>query len=118
MTSDSGNDSDSAIGIWDGLKTSHDITISDNLLSGGGFTVYAEDYSPSEGSPSGGYSVTNISFTSNVFSTHLYGCVGYYGVWYPRGKPTDTWKRSGNRVLETGASVDAGNPTYQGHRCT
>ncbi len=118
MTSDDGNDSDSAVAIWDSLKSSSNITVSNNLITGGGFAMYAEDYDPPEASPSGGYSVTNITYTNNSFSTHLFGCVGYYGVWYPRGNPTDAWHRSGNKVLETGQNVDNGNPTYQGQSCT
>lgn len=119
MTSDSGNnDTDSAVAIWDSLKSSHDITVQDNLIAGGGFSMYAEDYDPSEASPAGGASVTNIVYTGNKFSNHLFGCVGLYGVWYPRGNPTDAWHRSGNMVLETGQNVDSANPTYQGASCT
>ncbi|HEY7049798.1 MAG TPA: DUF4082 domain-containing protein [Jatrophihabitantaceae bacterium] len=118
MDSDNGNRTDSAIAIWNSLKNSHDISVSNNLVSGGGFSVYAEDYSPSEGNPSGGFTVTNITLTGNRFSTHLFGCIGYYGVWFPRGAPTDGWRRSGNTVLETGADVDSGNPSYQGRSCT
>jgi hypothetical protein len=92
--------------------------VSDNLIAGGGFSVYAEDYSPSETSPSGGYSVTDIHFTNNVFSTHLFACVGSYGVWYTRGAPSDGWQRSGNKVLETGQTIDNANPTANGHACT
>ncbi len=113
MTSDDANSTDSAIAIWDGYRSSHDITASNNLIAGGGFAIYAEDYDPSEASPAGGSSVTNITFTNNSFSTKLYGgsCVGAYGVWYPRGSPTDQWRRSGNKVLETGFNLDNGNPT-------
>ena len=118
MTSDSGNDSNSAIAIWDGYRSSHDITVQNNLIAGGGFSIYAEDYSPSEASPSGGSSVTAINFNNNKFSTKLYGCVGYYGVWYTRGAPTDGWHRSGNVVLETGAKVDSTNPTSNGYLCS
>ena len=118
MTSDSGNDSNSAIAIWNGNKSSHDITVSNNLISGGGFAVYAEDYSPSEANPAGGYSVTNVRFTGNVFSKHLYGCVGFWGVWYPRGRPSDGWRRSGNTVLETAANIDHRNPSSNGHVCS
>ena len=118
MTSDSGNDSDSAIAIWNGLKTSHDITVSNNLIAGGGFAVYAEDYNPSESSPSGGASVTAITFTNNRFSTRLFGCVGFYGIWFTRGAPTDGWHRSGNTVVETGANVDNSNPSYNGNLCS
>ena len=117
MTSDNNNGTDSAIAIWDSLKNSHDITVSDNLIAGGGFSIYGEDYSPSESNPSGGFTVTNIAFTDNRFSTALFGCVGYFGVWFPRGAPTDGWRRNGNTVLETGADVDSGNPSYQGHPC-
>lgn len=119
MTSDLGtNETDSAVAIWNSRKSSHDITVQNNLIAGGGFAIYAEDYDPSEASPSGGYSVTNIFLTSNKFSTHLFGCIGYYGVWYPRGNPTDKWNRSGNTVLETGFNLDGGNPSYQGASCT
>jgi hypothetical protein len=118
MTSDDHNSTDSAIAIWNGLKSSHDITVSDNLIAGGGFSIYAEDYNPSESDPRGGFTVTNITFADNAFSTALYGCVGYFGVWFPRGNPSDSWHRSGNTVLETAANVDTRNPTYQGHSCT
>lgn len=107
----------SAISLWNSRKTTDDVTIDRNLLAGGGFSVYAEDYSPSESNPTGGYSVTNIRITNNVFSTVHYGCVGYWGVWFPRGKPTDGWNRSGNIVWETGAKVDSGNPTFSGRPC-
>ena len=117
MTSDAQNDSNSAIAIWNSLRSSHDIMVQSNLIAGGGFSIYAEDYSPSESSPAGGYTVTDISFADNVFSNHLFGCVGYYGVWFPRGRPTDGWQRQGNVLLETGANLDSSNPTYQGRVC-
>jgi hypothetical protein len=91
--------------------------VSDNLIAGGGFAIYAEDYSPSESNPSGGFTVSNITFTGNRFSTHLFGCVGYFGVWFPRGRRPTNLQRSGNTVLETGADVDAGNPSSQGRTC-
>jgi hypothetical protein len=115
---------DSTIAIWNSLKSSANITIDNNLLAGGGFAVYAEDYSPSEASPSGGYSVTNIQITNNKFSTFHYGCVGGWGTWYYRpsllygGGPTDGWRRSGNVVLETGENIDAGNPHNGGSLCS
>ena len=116
MTSDAQNDSNSAIAIWNSLRSSHDIMVQSNLIAGGGFSIYAEDYSPSESSPAGGYTVTDISFSDNVFSNHLFGCVGYYGVWFPRGRPTDGWQRQGNVLLETGANLDSSNPTLPGTR--
>ncbi|HEY3904749.1 MAG TPA: hypothetical protein VGM14_12645 [Streptosporangiaceae bacterium] len=121
--------STSAISVWDSRADSNDITVSDNLIAGGGFSVYAEDYNPGDGAPSnpspvGGFSVTNIQFDNNSFSTILSGCVGKYGVWFTRpswepyhGGPTDGWHRIGNVVLETGENVDNGNPHSNGKLC-
>ena len=109
-------DANAAIAIWDGEKNANNISITGNLMAGAQFTVYANDYHPSQSSPSGGNSVTNITFTNNSFSTHAAPCVGVWGPWYTtnnayQGGPTDGWHRSGNKILETGASVDGGNPT-------
>jgi hypothetical protein len=123
-------DADSAIGIWDSLRDSRDISVTDNLITGGGFAIYAEDYSPGGGGPgdasaAGAFVITHITFTDNVFSTNAAGCVGQFGIWFARpgwapynGGPTDGWHRRGNRVLETGQSVDGGNPVNQGQLCT
>jgi hypothetical protein len=119
---------DSAITIWDdynqstptGLVAGH-YTVSNNLIAGGGFAIYAEDYSPGDGGPGdtsavGGNSLVKVTFTNNSFSTYLNDCVGIYGVWFARltwppyyGGPTDGWHRSGNVILETGTNVDGGN---------
>jgi hypothetical protein len=124
-----GATADSAVAIWDGLKSARDITVAGNLMTGGSFTVYAQDYNPGAGGPgmpsaAGGASVTSIRFTDNSFSTYAAGCVGKYGVWFTRptwapyhGGPTDGWHRSGNKVLETGENVDAGNPHNGGALC-
>lgn len=118
------SDADSAIAIWDSLKSSSNIAVSNNLITGGGFSVYAEDYSPSEANPVGGFSISNITFTNNSFSTHAAKCVGGYGTWFTRsswkyqGGPTDGWHRTGNVVLETGENLDAGNPHVNGVLCT
>jgi hypothetical protein len=100
------------------MDDSSDFLVSRNLIAGGGFSVYAEDYSPSEASPNGGYTVTDVRFVDNVFSTRLFPCVGSYGVWFSRGAPTDGWRRAGNRVLETGQNLDNGNPSAGGRSCT
>jgi hypothetical protein len=118
MTSDAGNESNSAIAIWNSMDDSSDFLIARNLIAGGGFAVYAEDYSPSESSPAGGYTVTGVRFVDNVFSNQLFPCVGNWGVWFSRGAPSDGWSRSGNRVLETGQSVDTGNPSVGGRTCS
>lgn len=119
---------DSALAIWDSLKSSHDILVKDNLLTGGGFAIYAEDYNPGDGGPgdppaTGGFTVTGIRYVDNAFSTLANGCVGAFGVWFERpwspygGGPTDGWHRHGNRVLETGQDVDSTNPSGPGLNC-
>lgn len=120
----------SSVAIWDGQRNSDNILVDNNLLAGGGFTAYAEDYSPSEDSAAGGFTVTNIRFTNNKFSTYVTNtedpggtpnCVGFYGVWFFRsaliyqGGPTGNWGangniRTGNTILETGFNLDSGNP--------
>jgi hypothetical protein len=119
----------SAVAIWNSRETSDDITVSKNLMTGGGFSVYAEDYNPGTGAPgdftaAGGFSVTDIHFTDNSFSTFAAGCVGKYGVWFTRptwvpyqAGLTDGWHRHGNVVLETGQKIDTGNPHHNGQLC-
>jgi hypothetical protein len=119
----------SAVAIWDSRANSNDISVKNNLIAGGGFAVYAEDYNPSDGAPgdpsaAGGFSVTNIQFDDNAFSTVDAGCVGKYGVWFTRptwepyqGGPTDGWHRLGNVVLETGENIDMSNPYSGGQLC-
>jgi hypothetical protein len=107
----------SAIAIWNGRKSADNIQVVGNLIQGGGFSIYAEDYNPSEASPAGGYTVTNVSFTNNRFSNSRYACVGDFGVWFTRGAPTDGWRRSGNVLLETGQNLDTKNPVVNGWEC-
>jgi Domain of unknown function (DUF4082) len=116
-TFDVAQDQTSAIAIWNGRKDASNIAVTNNLIQGGGFSVYAEDYSPSETSPAGGYTVTNITFTNNRFSNSRYACVGSYGVWFTRGAPSDGWHRSGNVLLETGQNLDNNNPIVNGWEC-
>jgi hypothetical protein len=97
------------ISIWNSRDDSDDWLIEDNWLAGGGYTIYAEDYHPSESNPSGGNSVTNVYFYNNAFSTKYHDCVGNWGVWFPVG-PTDGWNRDGNYVIETSEDIDNGNP--------
>ncbi|MEJ0049075.1 MAG: hypothetical protein WDN04_25405 [Rhodospirillales bacterium] len=120
---------DSAIAIWNDYNqpaptglVAGNVKVTNNLIAGGGFAIYAEDYSPGDGGPGdpsavGGNRLVKVTFTDNKFSTYLNGCVGLWGVWFYRaawppyfGGPTDGWHRSGNVVLETGLDVDSGNP--------
>lgn len=98
------------VALWNGRLDTDDILVENNLLAGAGFTVYVEDYSPSEKEPAGGKSMTNIRFINNAFSTEFFPSVGSYGVWYPRGNSTDTWIRKGNYVLQTGENIDNNQP--------
>jgi hypothetical protein len=107
-----------AVSIWNSMRNSDDFVIDNNLVAGSGFIMYAQDYSPSEQDPRGGYSVTNVVHTNNRFSTVLYPCAGHFGVWYPRGAPTDGWHRAGNMILETGENVDSSNPHVSGKVCS
>lgn len=116
-TFDVAQDQTSAISIWNGRKNASNIAVSNNLIQGGGFSVYAEDYSPSEANPAGGYTVTSITFTNNRFSNSRYACVGNWGVWFTRGAPSDGWHRSGNTLLETGQNLDNNNPIVNGWEC-
>jgi hypothetical protein len=122
-------DADSAIAIWDGLRSAKSIRVTDNLITGGGFSIYAEDYDPGDSSPgnpsaAGGFQVSDIVFTRNFFSTFAAPCVGQFGVWFYRpswlpyhGGPSDGWNRQGNTVIETGQNIDDGNPQAAGQAC-
>lgn len=103
-------DQNACVAIWNSRRNSDDILVDSNYLAGTGYVVYVEDYDPTEASPAGGYSVTNIRLIDNMFSRRYYWCVGYYGVWYPRGNPSDAWNRSGNLVIEAAVNVDNGQP--------
>jgi hypothetical protein len=124
----SGGGMDSAIAIWNDFNQSTptgliatNFQVSNNLIGGGGFAIYAEDYSPTDGigGAAGGDQLTNVVFTNNKFSTGIEGkCVGSYAIWFYRptwtpyfGGPTDGWHRTGNVILETGMNVDSGNPS-------
>lgn len=98
------------VNIYAGSGNTDDILVENNLLAGGGFSAYAFDDSPSESSPAGGYSTTNIRFINNAFTRIYYPYVGYYGVWYPRGNTTDACVRLGNYVVETNENIDAKQP--------
>lgn len=117
----------SAMIIKNDNKTTSDIIVRDNLIAGGGFSIYFQDVSPGNGSPGnptpvGGNDVVRIEVLDNKFSTYLEGdCIGFFGVWFFRstwtyqGGPSGNWGangniRSGNYVLENGFDLDDGNP--------
>ena len=99
-----------AVNVDNGNGDTDNILIENNLMAGAGFTAYAHDSNPSNASPTGGYSTTNVRFINNAFSTRYYSIVGFWGVWFPRGRPTDKWIRMGNYVVETGENIDNKQP--------
>jgi len=99
-----------AINVDNGNGNTDDILVENNLMAGGGFTAYAHDSNPSNELPAGGFSTTNIRFINNAFTNRYFPYVGYYGVWFPRGRPTDAWIRLGNYVVETGENIDEKQP--------
>ncbi len=134
----SGGGINSAISFWDDYNqstptglTAGPFTVSNNLLTGGGFTSFVEDYSGPNGiaqenvpnSAAGGNTLVKVSFVNNTYSTYLNPCIGTWGTWFYRGAwpsyyggPTDLWNqggsiRSGNIVLETGENIDTGGPS-------
>ena len=122
----------SVMAIWNVSNNVNNYEISNNLISGGGFTIYAYDRHPEVKPPEkggngvGGYYVKGVKVLNNSFSNYFNKCVGKYGVWFERsqwpplfGGPTGGWSssnttdsnyRSGNKVLETGLNLDTGNP--------
>ena len=102
--------------------------MSDNLIAGGAFAVYAEDYSPGDGAPATfagrGNSVTDIQFDDNSSAPSCQAASastasGLPGrAWEPyQGGPTDGWHRIGNIVLETNENIDNSNPRSNGKLC-
>jgi hypothetical protein len=88
----------SLLGMFAELGNMHDVDIENNLLAGGGATVYLQQKE--------GYAMTNVTFKGNVLSARYFphggvGYIGYYGPLFPSGLPGVTW--SGNTILETGA---------------
>lgn len=120
------------ISIWNSRRNSTDILVDNNLLSGAGAIFYAEDYNSdgvvgnvNEANPVGGFTTTNIRHTNNKISVDKrwgtgggnapFKCGGYYEVYFHtanayNGGPTDGWTRTGNVIIETGASVNTEIP--------
>ncbi len=124
----------SAMAIWNVSNNVNNYEISNNLISGGNFTIYAYDRHPEVKPPEnggngvGGYYVKGVKVLNNSFSNYFNKCIGKYGVWFERpkwpplfGGPTGGWSsdnsnpdanyRYGNSVLETGLDLDSGNPS-------
>lgn len=97
------NPQTSAVGIWSELGPVDNVLVEDNLIGGGGYTIYTYQMS---------YSMTRVRVVNNKFTTAIYARIGYWatdsngycGILYPTGLPADL-DFSGNVVYETGAAV-------------
>jgi hypothetical protein len=94
------NNQTDAIGLFEDFGAQTNRTISNNLLAGGSYTIYA-------GQNSGGPATSNIVVTGNRIATSYYANGGQYGpatAYNPHGTG-DTW--SGNVWDNTGQAIPA-----------
>jgi hypothetical protein len=87
-------DQTDAVSLFEDFGTQHDRVIDNNLLAGGGYTIYG-------GANPGGAQTSNIKITNNRISTIYYPHGGYYGpvTAYDPHAPGNTW--TGNVWDET-----------------
>lgn len=71
-----------AIGLWADLGDLDDALVENNLVAGGGYTIYP-------GVQGGGYKATNVRFVGNRFSTQFHDTCGEYGPRYPDNLSAD-----------------------------
>jgi hypothetical protein len=65
-------DQTDAISLFEDFGAEHGVTINDNLVAGGGYSIYG-------GQNAGGATATNIKITNNMFSTKFYPNGGSFG---------------------------------------
>jgi len=87
-----------AVGLFEDFGVQANRTISNNLLAGGSYAIYA-------GQNSGGLTTSNITITGNRFATQYFPQSGQYGPVAAYNPSTTTW--SGNVWDSTGATVPA-----------
>lgn len=77
----------SAIALYENFGIQHDKTVTDNLLAGGGYTVYGGGPDHGRGQPS------DMKFTDNRFATIYHPRSGAYGpvAYYDTTAPGNTW---------------------------
>jgi hypothetical protein len=87
-----------AIGLFEDFGVQRDVTIDNNFLAGGGYTLYA-------GQNTGGIPTYNIVVTNNRFSRKFFPNGGFYGAYtaFCRTCPGNAW--SGNVWHETGEAL-------------
>jgi hypothetical protein len=74
----------------------NNVTINDNFMAGGGYTVYIAEVAKGQ---AGGGRVTNVSFTNNVLVK------GYWGYWNIRAELGDNPVLYGNLDKKTGRLI-------------
>ncbi|GAA0924840.1 DUF4082 domain-containing protein [Nonomuraea longicatena] len=81
----------------------HDVTVTDNLLAGGGYCIYGG--AKHNGHP---YSPYNVVIKDNVFSKRLFGRCGFYGptAYFDSAASGNVW--SGNRWEDGSKAINAG----------
>jgi hypothetical protein len=85
------------------LITQDNVTIENNLMAWGNYTIYLFD------TRYGGHTPVNSKVVNNKFSTIDADKVGTFGIWYPGQGYFDFApfiQMSGNVVLETGAAAN------------
>lgn len=87
-----------AISLFEDFAVQQNRVINDNLVAGGGYTIYG-------GQNSGGAAIKNIHITNNHFSKMYYKTYGYYGpiTAFTTSGTGNTW--SGNVDDTTGATI-------------
>ena len=78
----------------DGEDAATDVLIENNLMAGGGYTMYTAELGD------------NYQVLNNHFSTQVYPNVGYYNIWYWGAGEDSGVTKSGNVIHETDAPAD------------
>jgi phage baseplate assembly protein gpV len=94
-----------AIGLFEDTGVIANVTIEDNLLAGGGYTIYG-------GQNPGGPAAYNVRITGNRISTMYYPNGGYYGyaaAFTPSGSGNvwsgNVWDRTGRPIKDSALSA-------------
>jgi hypothetical protein len=91
-------DQTSAVALFQDFGIQRDVTVENNFLAGGGYTLYA-------GAGEKG-TATNIKIVNNVWSRQIFAKGGYFGpvAYWDRDGSGNVW--TGNRWADTGAAIN------------
>jgi hypothetical protein len=95
-----------AVALFQDFGPINDVQIDNNLLAGGGYTIYGGGNGSGSGS-------SNVRITNNKISTMFYPTGGYYGpeAYFDTLSPGNVW--SGNTWYESGAPINVNGQTWQ-----